>query len=451
NGIMDKVENFEIELDISQQNAVYDYVRMDEIQKRADQEWDMSSFRGRGTTSGISKENENDLIRIKMMDNSIMDTRFLEKKVKVKEDSSDTGSTGSDDLIFGNIDEEREGMFLPRRLLPVYHPGDTVRGHVDLHLNSEVPADALQVAFVGQVTMNIRMYHQHGYYDDTRHEEFVKEKTILWEKASDKDTAPADTFSLLGVSSGEPQRSRVLPAGKHRFSFEFHIPSDAPPTVPPLYISTTNYAHLVWRLKAKIVTGSFFKCKNITTHRGILLRTDLDIATNPENLTSISTEEELDTGLLWNSGKITCKATVGQAGHIRGEPVNLTLELNNSSGGNINRVEAFVRCHGKARLSESKLSCSLKINLKTTKVIMEDIKSNSYEVFRRTIPWDFKESSADGNLLPVGHLEESKMLDVNYEVTIKIKRKGLHRNFELCVPLEIGTVNSAVSAEAFDT
>ena len=58
------------------------------------------------------------------------------------------------------------------------------------------------------------------------------------------------------------------------------------------------------------------------------------------------------------------------------------------------------------------------------------------------LPWDFSGCSMDGNLMPTGTLDDCKLIDIKYEVIVKVKRSGLHRDMELQIPIYIGNSNS---------
>ena len=58
------------------------------------------------------------------------------------------------------------------------------------------------------------------------------------------------------------------------------------------------------------------------------------------------------------------------------------------------------------------------------------------------LPWDFSGCSLDGNLMPTGTLTDCKLIDIKYDLIVKVKRAGLHRNMELQIPIFIGNKDS---------
>ncbi len=59
------------------------------------------------------------------------------------------------------------------------------------------------------------------------------------------------------------------------------------------------------------------------------------------------------------------------------------------------------------------------------------------------VPLDFSEAAIDSNLIPAGTLSDCQYIDVKYDLNIKVKRSGMHRNIEFNVPIKIGNVNSS--------
>ena len=74
-----------------------------------------------------------------------------------------------------------------------------------------------------------------------------------------------------------------------------------------------------------------------------------------------------------------------------------------------------------------------------------EIADSQSKVIQMKVPLDFSESAIDSNLIPAGTLSDCPLIDVRYELTIKVKRPGMHRNIEMNIPIKIGSVNSKFS------
>lgn len=438
---MEAIDAFDIEIDISDRLRLYDYVTRTLLKRPTSGQWDPSVFNGLGSKDSIPDDDENTALSVSLLDNAIQQKRCLEKKVKDGKDKGKGKGKKGEDTQKGLFDE-REDAAMPRRVLPVYKPGEEIKGKVILKLNQPVKADALKLKFTGYAHVNVRVYHRYGYYDCHAEEMFANEKRQLWVKSDSKGASDvADTFALLHASDGTV-RSEVLAAGDHVFPFSFVIPLEARQSTPPLKPSHVYRGYLVYYLAAKIDKGKALAAGNILAHKGIWLETPYDIAKDPRNLLPVSSEESLETGVLWKPGKITVKASLPKGGVLIGQTIHLTLEVDNHSSGEISKIEARVRITGKVRLSEKKLALHNNVNIKSEKVTLEGVPPGMCPRHTVQLPWNFSESSVDGNLLPVGTLDDCTLLDVKYDVRVKLTRKGAHRNLELSLPITVGNFNS---------
>ncbi len=94
---------------------------------------------------------------------------------------------------------------------------------------------------------------RHGYSDIIGHEDYIKDKKLVWQKAKD-DKDISDTFALLSTSSDDgPMRGKMLPAGKHVIPFEFTLPSQCPGSTANLIPSSwSDYAYVCYRIKVSV-------------------------------------------------------------------------------------------------------------------------------------------------------------------------------------------------------
>ena len=74
-------------------------------------------------------------------------------------------------------------------------------------------------------------------------------------------------------------------------------------------------------------------------------------------------------------------------------------------------------------------------------VTCDPVAGDAVSVQNLELPLEFMD--IDNNLIPSGTLDDCGLIDVKYEIVIKLKRKGLHRNMELKIPVTIGTTNSS--------
>ncbi len=146
------------------------------------------------------------------------------------------------------------------------------------------------------------------------------------------------------------------------------------------------------------------------------------------------------------NSQVNCVAKVPRRAFTRGEMIPLTLEIDNQANSDISGVVAWVALTGKSRTGLSKLSCSRSINLKAKKVKEGGVPPSQSKVIKLEVPLDFTESAIDSNLIPAGTLSDCQYIDIKYNLNIKVKRSGMHRNIEFNVPIKVGNINSSGEA-----
>jgi hypothetical protein len=436
---MEAVTRFEIQLDVSDRQKMFDYGKSKMYQRPDEGQWDIKKLRQDSVVDGIDADDENTMLQIHNMDRVLLDKRWLEK-------GAETQAEGGGDSSESEENYFEEGEHLPQRVMPVYYPDEVVRGTLILETTEPIEAEKLVLKMRGRAGVSIRIYHPRGYYDHRGHEDYIKENVTFWEKSTSKKSSDvSDEFSLLSTSSGLAS-SKSIPPGKHQFPFDFKLPSSDQTcsSVPTLVPSTHNYAHVSFRLKAVIDKGKSFGRGNICTHRPIWLEKSFDIGKDKSNLQAASAQESLDTGVaFWKSGKITCNARVPRTVFLKGEDIPLTIEIDNQSKSQITSVTAKIVLGGKAKGGTSVMSPSMPINVKATKLKEGPLNPGMCPVINWTLPMDFRQSSVDNLLIPAGNLADCNLIDIKYYIKIELKRKGLHRNMELSIPIKVGTENSA--------
>lgn len=130
-------------------------------------------------------------------------------------------------------------VFLER---DAYRPGDTVRGHVDLHWKRTGPVRGVRVSLVGAEETQIRVSRGTG--KDRRTHTYTETNPIVGEElllfggpGVGAMRAAGDALKGLLGSLDYP----VLKAGRHRYDFDFRLPPDAPPTFEGTY-ATVGYS-----------------------------------------------------------------------------------------------------------------------------------------------------------------------------------------------------------------
>ena len=446
---MDVIKNFNTEVDVGHCEKLYDYGYSTYHFRPADGQWDLSVFSDRGQHTNVSKEDENTMVRVDKMDKIINRSSFMEKGEKGKEEKGkEEKSAGAEMEIlskWNDFDYMHPNQKLPNRVLPVFKPGDIVKGSVILELSQPLDAKGLEIVFEGQAMTLVYVYNQYGGAPVKGKHVYVNENKTVWQKVDGGRDDLSDKFALISTND-TPLQSKLLPAGNHKFAFEFSLPSDCPGSTPNLIPSSwIYYAYVLYRVKAKIDSGKRFT-KDPVTYKGLWVDQKMDIASDVDDMSPFTVDESLDSGIaFWKGGRVSCTAKLPRRAFVRGEEIPLTLEIENQASEKISEVIAQVRLRGKSRTGTGKLTCTHSIDLKGKKVKEGEIAGSQSKVIQIKVPLDFSESAIDSNLIPAGTLSDCPLIDVRYELTIKVKRPGMHRNTEMNIPIKIGSVNSKFS------
>ena len=425
---MEALTEFQIEVDITDCEKLYDFNKQELLTKPATG-WDWSQLEARAAATNTEPADETAAFRINRLDKALSDKGFFEKK----------GEKTGKDNVPDHFDEVFSSSPGRRRLavqtLPLYELGDVVKGHLNLDISEDIKTESVDIQLLGHASTNIRIYHGRGYYDDRGNINYLNETKSLWQKSDGKTTS--DTTELLEPTVGSGQ---YIPAGKHRFPFEFIIPADGLPSVPPLVTSHADYAFISWRLKAIINKDKMLRRGNIVTHKGIWVERPVKSTFNvdPTFMSPFRVEEERETGIFGSAGMISCRIDLSRKLYMRNETVPVRLEIDNKSDGIIEEVKVCIVLGGKYRAKDSKWHGSRSIKVKSTRVREGPVSGGTSPVYNLEIPLDFNGDALDSNLIPGGTLEDCPIIDIHYDVVVELKRKGLHRNIKLEAPIVIG-------------
>ena len=159
------------------------------------------------------------------------------------------------------------------RVLPLYKPGDTVKGHLVLEVNKPVDAKQIKLLCSGVTYFYIsaeefKMNHlqeeiqlwckseetNHGDTDlgkDKVNGEEENGATEEEEEAKDNIQNKEEKETLI-TEEKKTASSEFIPVGKHRFQFSFKLPESCPSSVPNIASGSFTYVCINYRLKALI-------------------------------------------------------------------------------------------------------------------------------------------------------------------------------------------------------
>ena len=425
---MEHIKRFDIEVDVEGCHNIYDYGHSTLHTKPQDDQWPLEAILKEACSGLEHFKDKNEKARVEKMDAVFKRKQLMEK---IFECSQETGNFNT------NPGTDQKQM---SRLLPMYKPGDIISGVFLIEVTEPIEAESLVLKFHGQARTNKRIYHRYGYHDVIGKADYVKEKETLWLKANGEYEF-SDTFAIVGQNNSEPMKSMMIPAGVHRFPFEFHIPKDCPGSTPNLLPNAWHdYAYIEYRLKAKLRFGKMFSRK-VVAMQGVWIDQQKDIGIYARNRQPFTTETSLDT--FRGNGKVTCIVTMPQTAFLRGGIIPASIEINNMAKEDISGVVARLDMCGKMRTSTHCMALTRKIHRKGIEI--EDnniIKAGNGTVVHVNVPINFDQAKVDSNLIPVGTLQDCSLIDLQYHLMVIIKRPTFCKNLEVDVPISIGNTCS---------
>ena len=430
--MMDTIKSFYIEINVDNCKKLYDYGHSTYHYPPADGKWDPTIVTCGPQIHKVDIKEKHAKVLVEKMDTIINDSKCMEKLAKEEEKC---------DFMHSEHD-------LPNRVLPVFKPGDAVSGHVFLVLSKPLEAQSLKIYLQGKARTLLTCDGSDLEGTDV----YAEEETLAWQTDKGRKGDVGDKFTLLdGGNVPSSLQSKVLPAGDHKFFFEFTLPSECPGSTPDLIASCgigsnwSDYAYIFYRVKAKIDSGKTFT-RDPVTYKGLWVDQMMDIAADEDDMSPFSLDKCLDTGIAFcKGGRVSCTAKLPRRAFVRGEEIPITLEIENQASGEIAGVEAQVVLSGEARAGTGLWAVKRPINLKGKKVEETGIPKGKHGVIQLKVPLDFSESPIDSNLIPAGTLSDCPIIDVQYDVAVKVKRPGLHRNIEMDIPIKIGNLNGSAA------
>lgn len=120
------------------------------------------------------------------------------------------------------------GLFLDRE---AYRPGDTVRGHLELHWPKAAPVRGVRVGLYGAERTRITVSSGSGKHRSSR--TYREEHTLISSEFEVFGGPPVGWWRATGEALKRLMGATdhpILTAGRHRWDFEFELPGDALPS-----------------------------------------------------------------------------------------------------------------------------------------------------------------------------------------------------------------------------
>ena len=93
--------------------------------------------------------------------------------------------------------------------MPVFKPGDIVKGSVILELSQPLDAKGLEIVFEGQAMTLVYVYNQYGGAPVKGKHVYVNENKTVWQKVDGGRDDLSDKFALISTND-TPLQSNVI-------------------------------------------------------------------------------------------------------------------------------------------------------------------------------------------------------------------------------------------------
>lgn len=293
-----------------------------------------------------------------------------------------------------------------------YEPGEMLRGHVLLVLNSPIKLKNILAQIKGEATVS--------WEDEGRNP--------LTYRAD--ETYIDVTQNLLTAPPGE---SQTLEKGRHKFALEYVLPMN----LPSSFIG--KFGSITYVVKATLKEDKKFGLSTLITSEPFLVLRRLDISKD-EALTQQANEflEKRMFGALafCLSGKIEAELVVNKRGHLPGEDIFMDAEITNSSPRIVKAVQASIIMHSTFYAKHNTRYNTQIVNKKRDEWEMSYGEGRRWKNVRLTIPPYIPESRLDG----------CDIIDIRYELLFKIDISG-GNEMKCSIPLTVGTTQGDVGGQ----
>ena len=318
------------------------------------------------------------------------------------------------------------------RVIPVYKPGDVIKGHVTLALREPLEAKDFRIVATGKALA----YTPGGEFKVAllREKKYMDESIMLWTRAK----YGANLSERLITNSDVLPPSDRIPPGDYEFPFAFQIPETALASCPPLYDIQGRKCHIMYRLVAVINRNKLFKRGNILAMQGLWMEQEVDIADNADDLKPLVVKKSYKPGVFRKSGHLNCIARLPSRAFVKDEKIDLHLEIANHTNFDIDKVIARVVMEGKL------FDETVRFKNRSGREKCGMIAINTMETCKLSL--DLKNTGIDNNLLPFSrNLQNCKFIDLKYTIEIEFTRKGFHKKLDMKIPIVLGSHNTALS------
>jgi len=287
----------------------------------------------------------------------------------------------------------------------VYFTDEPLSGVVKwINQNGTIRTKEIYVMFIGEIAYKTQEVVSTGTFASTirarhHHIQFYSSKVSLAKAQSEEEKI-------------------VFPQGEYSWPFQFFIADHVPPTVN----LSQHYPHIRYYLQVGI--EKFRYKPNTKELRHVTVFPRISLLQNPQWLQPTLFAEQ-------NRKEISLRAIINKIGLVPGEPVELTIEIDNPRAMLIKSITFSIYQ-------------SLKFDASLRRQTVLEVKLKDFEdVNRRQIQKTFSVRT-DALVLPPsyeyqGGIERLIFVQIRYFLRLDVKVAGLFADFDLVIPLIVGT------------
>lgn len=289
------------------------------------------------------------------------------------------------------------------RTNPTFFGGETVTGNVQFFVaTDEMEVDQVDLKLVGEL----------GHY--TEHATVVNGKRTKSTTFYDK---PFISIKQVLARPELGEKVFKLVKGKYAWPFQMQLPDHVPPTIG----NPDIYPHVRYFLQV-VIDKPWYKA-NTTENRYLTVYPRVDILQSPNCLPSVFGNHN------WRG--IVLKGTLNKLGFAPGEPIRVTMEVDNPNGALIKQITVTM-------VRNLRMGPVSRANTLSSRIVPEMMRRNEPKIVQT-----FDVVLPPPPMVPSyqyqGGLEHVVEININYLLKFDVNVEGIFDDFQMIAPFVVGS------------
>jgi hypothetical protein len=286
-----------------------------------------------------------------------------------------------------------------------YLTGETVSGTAGLHItNGKVEADEIYIQLTGEIG-----YITHNYVRNARGE---------MENEAQYNHVPFYSAKVTFAQPEAGQKELVYSQGQYSWPFKFLLIHHLPPTIN----QPNLYPHVRYHLKV-VIDKPWYK-PNTTETKRLTISPRVNLLQNPQCLQAIPFEHH-------NRKEITLTGKLDKSGYVPGEIIHITLEIENPRNIIIQHID--VTMLQSYRIGQTSRGYTV------FQTVLPNIINLKDQLIRETSSIQIPSVPIPPSYQFQGGIEKPATANINYILKIAAKVHGIYTNFDIEIPITLGT------------